>query len=163
MNRAVRTSFRIVVSIMLLTAVALAHTSGNSVDKNANRAHQSRLSKLAFWRGHKDHGKTGGSVAKVNQNKNREQHSRMSKLAFWRHHKDGDKSARTAQAKQVSLKPAQAEAAHTKPGPRTLAACKNGQQHVRHAAGRAPAKTISTATKAKPRQTMEDRATASLK
>ena len=161
MSRAVKASFRLVVSILLLTAVALAHTSANNVDKNANRQHQSRLSKLAFWR-HKDHRKTGGSVAKVNQNKNREQHSRVSKLAFWRHHKDGDTSAKTAQAKHASPNPAQIQTAQTKPAPQALAASKKGQQQARHAAGRAPAKT-TTASKTKPRQTKEDRTTASLK
>jgi predicted GNAT family acetyltransferase len=144
---------------MLLTAVALAHTS-NHVDKNTNREHQSRLSKLAFWR-HKNHGKTGGSVAKMNHNKNREQHSRMSKLAFWRHHKDGDKIAKTAQTNHASLKSAQVVTAQTKPAPRTLAASKGGQHQVRHAAGGAHAPTTNATTK--PRRTMEDRTTASLK
>jgi hypothetical protein len=139
MNKAARTSFRLVLSIVLLTAVALAHTRANTVDKNRNREHHSRLSKLAFWRGHKGHDKAG--VARVNQNKNREQHSRMSKLAFWRHHKHGDKSAKTAQVNPASLKPA-------------------GQQQARSAAGKGPAKTRSAATRAKPQQTTEERTTA---
>ena len=162
MTRAVRASFRLVVNIMLLSAVALAHTSGNNVDKNTNREHRSGLSKLAFWR-HKDHGTSGGSVAKVNQSKNHEQHSRTSKLAFWHHRQDGDKSMKTAQTNRASVKPAQVETAQTKPAQRTVAASKKGQQQVQHASGRAPTKTTTAATKAKPRQTTEERTTASLK
>jgi hypothetical protein len=90
MIRAIRPGLRVVISIVLLSAVALA-ASTTHVDKNTNREHRSRLSKLAFWRGHKDHG------AKASASKNQEHHSRVSKLAFWRHHNNGDKSVKTAQ------------------------------------------------------------------
>jgi hypothetical protein len=163
MNRAVRTRLRLVVSIMLLTAAALAHASGTNVDKNTNREHHSRFSKLAFWRGHKDRNKTSGNVANVHQHKNEEHHRHISKLAFWRHHKDSDKGVKTAQSNHPSPKYAQVKAAQTKPVPRTLAAGKRGQKQARHPGGKAPAKTTPAATKAKPRQTTEGRTTASLK
>jgi hypothetical protein len=162
MDRAVRTSLRLVVSIMLLSAVALAHSSGNKVDKNTNREHPSRFSKIAFWHRHKGHDKTDGNVAKVHPNKNQEHHSQISKLAFWRHHKDGDKSVRTAQANHASVKNTQAMAAQTKPTPRTLGAGKKGQKQEQ-SGGRAPAKTTAAATQPKRQQSAEGHTTASLK
>lgn len=162
MNKAVRTSLRLVVSIVLLSAVALAHVTGSNVDKNTNRGHHSRLSKLAFWRGHKDHNRSGAQVAKVHQNKNGERRVHLSKLAFWRHHKDSDTNAKAAQASHASPNPTAVKTAQTKPAPHTPAAARNGQKQGLHATRKVPAKTKS-ATKAKPKQTAESRTTASLK
>ena len=161
MNRAVRTSLRLVISIVLLSAVALAHVSGNNVDKNTSRGHHSRLSKLAFWRGHKDHTRSGAHVAKVHQNKNGEHHGPISKIAFWRHHKDGDRNLKAAQANHASVKSTEVKTAQTKPAPHARPAGKNRQQ-APHTGGKAPAKATPAATKAKPKQKVESRTTASL-
>ena len=162
MHKAVRSGLRVVVSIMLLGAVALANASGNNV-KNTNREHHSRFSKLAFWRGHRDHNKTGRTVANGHRNRNEEHHSRISKLAFWRQRKDSHTSIKTAQASHPTPKSGQVETAQTKPAPHALTADSKNHKQARSAAGKAPAKTSTAPTKAKPHQTAESRTTASLK
>jgi hypothetical protein len=161
MNRPVRTTLRLFVSVMLLSAVALAHATGNNFDKNTNRGHHSRLSKLAFWRGHGDHGRTGSHAAKMHHSTNGEHRGRFSKLAFWRRHKDNDTSAKTVQANHAALKSAEMKTSPARPAPRTSAR-KNGQKQAPHTARKSPAKTTPAATKAKPKQTAEGRTTASL-
>jgi hypothetical protein len=54
MSKAMSTTLSLVVSIVLLSALTLAKTSGNNADKDQNKQHHSRLSKIAFWRHHKD-------------------------------------------------------------------------------------------------------------
>ena len=159
MTKRIRTSLRLVVSIMLLSAVGLAATT--TVDKNTNREHRSRFSKLAFWRGHKDHDKTGGNVAKTHQNRNQEHQSRVSKLAFWRHHKTGN-SVKTVQANHASPKSAPEKVAQTKPAPHTMAAGKNGQKQGQ-SSGKVAAKTTSATSKGKAQKAADNHTTASLK
>ena len=153
MNRAVRTSLHLFVSMMLLTAIPLANASSSNVDQNTNRGHHSRLSNLAFWRGHEDHNRTGTHVAKAIHNDNGEHRGRLSKLAFWRHPKHTDTSLRTAQANHAAPKSIGVKTAQTTPTPHTSAAGKNSQKQAVHARGKAPAKTRPAATKAKPKQT----------
>ena len=54
MSKAIRTTLNLVVSLMLFSALTMAQPGGNNADKNKNKEHHSRLSKLAFWRHHKD-------------------------------------------------------------------------------------------------------------
>lgn len=159
MNSVVRTSLRLVISIVLFTAVAMAHATVNRVDKNTNRQQHSRLSKLASWRGHNHRDKTGGNVAKVHRNKSEEHHNRISKLAFWRRHKDGDKSVKTAQANHGSPKSVEVKAVQTKAAHTPIAGKKSQE---RSGSGTAATKT-SAANGPKRQQTTQDRTTASLK
>jgi hypothetical protein len=55
MGKAVRTTLSLVVSLVLFSAVALAHASGkhSETGKSKNNEHHSRLAKVAFWRHHK--------------------------------------------------------------------------------------------------------------
>jgi hypothetical protein len=55
MSKAVRTTLSLVVSLVLFSALTLAQTGGNNADKDKNnKGHHSRLTKVAFWRHHKD-------------------------------------------------------------------------------------------------------------
>jgi len=140
MSKAIRTTLSLVVSLVLFSAVALAHAGGNNADKDKGKDNKD----------------------------NKERHSRISKLAFWHHHKNGSNSAKTVQAKQAQPKQAQpkqaqAKAALTKPAPATRTAGKKDQKQELHARSQAPAKKPSTATKTKPQVKAKSRTTASLK
>jgi hypothetical protein len=54
MSKAIRTTLNLVVSLMLFSALTMAQPGGNNADKDRNKEHHSRISKLAFWRHHKD-------------------------------------------------------------------------------------------------------------
>jgi len=54
MNQAFRTAQRLVVSALLLTAVAIAQAGANNTDNTKSTEHHSKLSKVAFWRHHND-------------------------------------------------------------------------------------------------------------
>jgi hypothetical protein len=54
MHNAFRTVLSLVFSIVLFSALAIAHDGGNSAEKDKNKEHYSRLSKVAFWRHHKN-------------------------------------------------------------------------------------------------------------
>ena len=54
MSKAIRTILSLLVSLVLFSALAMAQPGGNNADKDKNKEHHSRLSKLAFWRHHKD-------------------------------------------------------------------------------------------------------------
>lgn len=58
MSKAIRTILSLVVSLMLLSALTMAQTGGNSADKNKDKEHHSRFSKVAFWRHNKDAAKS---------------------------------------------------------------------------------------------------------
>ena len=65
MSKAVRTTLSLVASLVLFSAVALAHAGGNNADKDKNKDNkerQSRISKLAFWHRHKDGSKSAKTV-----------------------------------------------------------------------------------------------------
>lgn len=54
MNKAIRTTLGLVLSLMLLSGLMMAQAAGTKADKDKNKEHHSRLSKAAFWRHHKD-------------------------------------------------------------------------------------------------------------
>ena len=54
MNKAVRTTVSLVVSLLLLSTLTMAQAGGQHADQHKNGKHHSRLAKLAFWRHHKD-------------------------------------------------------------------------------------------------------------
>jgi len=54
MSKAVRTTLSLVVSLVLFSALTMAQAGGNNADKDKNNGHHSRLTKVAFWRHHKD-------------------------------------------------------------------------------------------------------------
>lgn len=54
MNQAFRTTQKLVVSALLLSAVAMAQAGSNNSDNSKSTEHHSKLSKIAFWRHHKD-------------------------------------------------------------------------------------------------------------
>jgi len=54
MNQTFRTTQRLVVSALLLTAVAIAQAGANNTDNAESTEHHSKLSKVAFWRHHND-------------------------------------------------------------------------------------------------------------
>jgi hypothetical protein len=64
MTKAVRTTLSLVVSLVLFGTGTLAHAGGNNIDKdqNKNKEHHSRISKLAFWRHHRDSDKSPKTV-----------------------------------------------------------------------------------------------------
>lgn len=58
MNKAIRMTLSLAVSLVLLSAVTIAQTASNG-DKDKNKPeHHSHLSKAAFWRHHKDSSKS---------------------------------------------------------------------------------------------------------
>jgi hypothetical protein len=54
MSKAIRTILRLVVSLVLFSALTMAQAGGNNGDKEKNKEHPSRLAKVAFWRHRKD-------------------------------------------------------------------------------------------------------------
>jgi hypothetical protein len=55
MRKVIRIFLSLVVSLALFTTLTMAQAGGNNADKNKNnKEHHSRISKLAFWRHHKD-------------------------------------------------------------------------------------------------------------
>ena len=54
MSKAVRTTLSLLVSLVLFSALTMAQAGGNNADKDKNKGHHSRLTKVAFWRHHKD-------------------------------------------------------------------------------------------------------------
>ena len=54
MSKAIRTNLRLVVSLMLFSAMTMAQASGNNAEKDKNQEHHSKLAKAAFWHHHKD-------------------------------------------------------------------------------------------------------------
>ena len=54
MSKAVRTTLSLLVSLVLFSALTMAQAGGNNADKDKNKGHHSRLTKIAFWRHHKD-------------------------------------------------------------------------------------------------------------
>src|SRR5712691_5461421 len=54
MSNAIRTTLRLVASILLFNVLTTAQAGGNNADKDKNTEHHSRFAKVAFWRHHKD-------------------------------------------------------------------------------------------------------------
>jgi len=59
MSKAVRTTLSFIVSLVLFSALTMAQAGANNADKakndkDKNKGHHSRLTKIAFWRHHKD-------------------------------------------------------------------------------------------------------------
>ncbi len=58
MSKAVRTTLSLLVSLGLFSALTMAQAGGNNADQDKNqdknKGHHSRLTKVAFWRHHKD-------------------------------------------------------------------------------------------------------------
>ena len=81
MRNTFKTVLSLGLSIVLFSALAIAHDRGNSAEKDKNKEHQSRLAKVAFWRHHKN----------AKQEPIRQAHSRQPQ-------------AKTAQIKPVSAK-----------------------------------------------------------
>ena len=57
MNKAMGIMPRLVVSLVLFSALTMSQAGANSADRDKNEEHHSRLAKIAFWRHHKDAGK----------------------------------------------------------------------------------------------------------
>jgi hypothetical protein len=132
MSKAVR-CMSLVVSLLLFSALTMAHTGGNNVHKDKDK------------------------------NKSGERHSRLAKVAFWRHHKDKNaKQAQPTQvsSKQVPTKTAQIKSAPPKQaaGTKDLK-----QEQYASNISKPSTKKASVANKTKPRQKAQDPKTASLK
>lgn len=54
MSKAIRTILSLVISLVVFSSLTMAQTGGNNADKDKNKEHRSRFSKVAFWRHHKD-------------------------------------------------------------------------------------------------------------
>jgi len=54
MREAIRITLSLVASLALFSTLAMAQPSGNNEGKDKNKEHHSRISKLAFWRHHKN-------------------------------------------------------------------------------------------------------------
>lgn len=54
MSKAIRATLSLMVSLVLFSALTMAQPGGNNTDKDKNKEHHSRLSKLAFWHHHRD-------------------------------------------------------------------------------------------------------------
>src|SRR5690349_13626637 len=58
MSKTVRTTVSLAVSLALFSALALAETSGKANKDKNSQEHHSHLAKAAFWRHHKNTGKS---------------------------------------------------------------------------------------------------------
>ena len=137
MSKAIRTTLRLVASILLFNVLTMAQAGGNNADKDRNKEHHSRLAKVAFWRHHNDADKN----AKPTQ-------------------------ATQAQATQAPSKQAQAKTAQIKPVSAKPAAGKKDQKQDQHASNTSKpsaAKKAPAANKTKPQQKAQDPKTVSLK
>ena len=62
MSKVIRIFLSLVVSLVLFSALTMGQPGGNNADKDKNKEHHSRLSKLAFWRHHGDSDKSAKTV-----------------------------------------------------------------------------------------------------
>jgi hypothetical protein len=91
MCKAIKTTLSVVVSLVLFSALTMAHAGGNNADKDKRTKHHSRLAKLAFWRHHK-HADKNAKQAQITQ----------------------APSKRAPQAKRAQIKPASTKQAASK-------------------------------------------------
>jgi len=79
MSKEVRTTSSLVVSLMLFSAMAVAHAGGNNANKHMtkNKEHHNPFAKLEFWHHHKD----GHSNAKRTQAKHAQAKQAQAKAA----------------------------------------------------------------------------------
>ena len=136
MNKVIRTVLSLVVSVMLFSALTMAQTGANNADKDKNKEHHSRFSKVAFWRHHNDADKKAKPVAAPQA------------------------SSKPAQAKIVQPKTAQLKPVSTK-----QVANKSDQKPEQHASNtsKPASKKAAAATKTKSHQKAKDSKTASVK
>jgi hypothetical protein len=135
MSKAMRTTVCVAVSLVLSGVLAMAQTSGNNVDKDQNKEHHSRFSKVAFWHRHKD------------ADKNAKQ-SETTKTP-----------SRQTQVKQTQVKTAQVKPVPAKP------ASGKSQNQAQHATNmkKVSTKKPASANKTKAQQKAQDPKTVSLK
>jgi len=50
MSKAIRTTLSLVGSLVLFSALTMAQPGGNNANKDKNKEHHSRFTKVAFWR-----------------------------------------------------------------------------------------------------------------
>ena len=62
MSKAIRITLSLVLSLVLFSTLTMAQPGGNNADKDKNKEHHSRLSKLAFWHHHRDRDKSAKTV-----------------------------------------------------------------------------------------------------
>jgi outer membrane biosynthesis protein TonB len=146
MNKVIRTVLSLVVSVMLFGALTMAQTSANNADKDKNKEHHSRLSKVAFWRHHNDADKKAKPVAAPQASPKPAQ-------------------AKIVQPKTSQVKTAQPKTAQVKPVSTKQVAHKSDQKPQQHASNMSkPAvKKATAANKTKPQHKAQDPKSASVK
>ena len=98
MCKAIRTSLSVLVSLVLFSALTMAHAAGKNADKEKTAKHHSRLSKLAFWRHHR----------------NADNNAKQAQVT--------PATRKQAQSKTAQIKPALAKQAPSKPSPKKASA-----------------------------------------
>jgi len=142
MNQAFRTAQRLVVSALLLTAVAIAQAGANNSDNTKNTEHHSKLSKVAFWRHHND------------ANKNAKQDA--AKPATSEH-----AQPKAAQVKPAAAKQSQASKTQVKPVSAKPPVSKTDQKHnTTKTVSPSAKKTKAKAPSAQPKKSPQESTTA---
>ena len=136
MSKAIRITLSLVFSLMLLSALTMAQTGGNTADKDKSKEHHSGLAKVAFWRHHNDADKNTKPA-----------------------------QATPTPSKQAQVKTAQPKTAQVKPVSTGHVANKSDQKPEHHASNTSkPAlKKAAPATKTKPQHKVKDPKAASVK
>lgn len=142
MNQAFRTTQRLVVSALLLSAVAMAQSGANRTDTTNSTEHHSKFSKVAFWRHHKDGNKN------TNQDMGKPATSKQAQ-------------PRAAQVKPVAPKQSQASTTQAKTVSAKQPASKTGQrQSITKAASPLTKKTTAKAPSAQSKKLPQKSTTA---
>jgi len=141
MNQAFRTTQRLVVSALLLTAVAIAQAGANNTDNAESTEHHSKLSKVAFWRHHND------------ANKNAKQDA--AKPATSEH-----AQPKAAQVKPAAAKQSQSSKTQVKPVSAKQPVSKTDQkQNTTKTAAPSAKKTTAKAASAQPKKSPQESTT----
>ncbi len=132
MNKVMRVSLSVLVSILLLSALTMAKSADKNTTKAKEKEHHSRIAKAAFWRHHKSSTQKGKSASASRE------------------------EAKPAQTKAAQLKPASAKQATPKASVKKAPVSKKEKPAAKQGEARqhtqklsSPAKKESTATKAK--------------
>jgi hypothetical protein len=142
MNQAFRTTQRLVVSALLLTAVAIAQAGASNTDNTKSTEHHSKLSKVAFWRHHND------------ANKNAKQDA--AKPATSEH-----AQPKAAQVKPAAAKQSQSSKTQVKPVSAKQPVSKTDQkQNTTKTASPSAKKTTAKAESAQPKKSPQESTTA---
>ena len=120
MRKAIRTTLTLVVSLVLSSALTMAH--GNNADKDKRTKHHSRLAKLAFWHHHSAADKNAKQAHATQAPSKRAPHAKTAQMKPASAKQAASKQDQAGEASNKSKPSAQkAPAANkTKPHPATV-------------------------------------------